>query len=179
MSSAFGPHSLEIDLAAQGDRMLMANSVEGRFPFLDRDVVALANGMPSRHKLLGLDEKHILKKAFADLLPESILARPKQPYRSPDAASFLMNGCGTWVDEVTAQDEVAAAGIFEPRAVAALMTKCRRRGGVRMSNTDNMRVLAVLSTQLIHRQFIVGDGSSGVDRSPPEPMTVIDRAVHS
>ena len=39
-------------LASQGDRMLMANSVEGRFPFLDRDVVELANGLPSRHKLL-------------------------------------------------------------------------------------------------------------------------------
>src|SRR5699024_4226332 len=73
-------------LASQGDRMLMASSVEGRFPFLDAHVVELAGRLPSRHKLLGLDEKHILKRAFADLLPTEVLRRPKQPYRAPDAA---------------------------------------------------------------------------------------------
>ena len=33
-------------LSSQGDRMLMANSVEGRFPFLDRQVAALAESLP-------------------------------------------------------------------------------------------------------------------------------------
>lgn len=165
-------------LSSQGDRMLMANSVEGRFPFLDPDVVDLANRMPSRHKLLGLDEKHVLKKAFADLLPEAILTRPKQPYRSPDAAAFFGSGASPWVDEVLAPDEVAAAGIFEPAAIAALMTKCRRKGGVGMGNTDNMRALAIISTQLLHRQFIVGDGSSESDQPLTEPLLVIDQARH-
>lgn len=165
-------------LASQGDRMLMANSVEGRFPFLDADVVEFANQLPSRHKLLGLDEKHILKRAFHDLLPAEILTRPKQPYRSPDAAAFFGPVAAPWVEEVTSPEAVTAAGIFEPEAVTSLMSKCRRTGGVRMSNTDNMRVLAVLSTQLIHCQFIDGDGSSPADRPPAEPMTLIDRAVH-
>lgn len=164
-------------LSSQGDRMLMANSVEGRFPFLDRDVVDLANTLPGRHKLQGLDEKHILKRAFADLVPEEILTRPKQPYRAPDAASFFVSGGADWVDDVTAPDAVTAAGIFEPRAVTALMAKCRRTGGARMSNTDNMRVLAVLSTQLIHHQFIDGDGSSNADRPPAQPMTMVDRVL--
>jgi asparagine synthase (glutamine-hydrolysing) len=79
-------------LSAQGDRMLMANSVEGRFPFLDCNLVDFANQLPPRHKLFALDEKHLLKVAFEDLLPESILKRPKQPYRAPDAASFFSTG---------------------------------------------------------------------------------------
>ncbi|NYF99026.1 asparagine synthase (glutamine-hydrolyzing) [Janibacter cremeus] len=166
-------------LASQGDRMLMANSVEGRFPFLDRDVVDLANRLPSRHKLLGMDEKHVLKRAFWDLLPESILTRPKQPYRSPDASAFFGNESAPWVDEVMAPDEVAAAGIFEPAAAASLMRKCRRKGGARMGNTDNMRTLAMISTQLVYRQFILGDGSSGAAQPLAEPLTVIDRAAHS
>ena len=62
-------------LASQGDRMLMANSVEGRFPFLDPEVVAFASALPARHKLFGLDEKFLLKQAFADLVPEEILYR--------------------------------------------------------------------------------------------------------
>ena len=79
-------------LASQGDRMLMANSVEGRFPFLDRDVVDFANALPARHKLFGLEEKYLLKRAFADLVPDDIIHRPKQPYRAPDAASFFAAG---------------------------------------------------------------------------------------
>ena len=148
------------------------------FPGIDADVVALATALPSRHKLLGLDEKHILKRAFADLVPEEITTRPKQPYRSPDAAAFFLGETGSWVEDLTSEDRVAAAGVFEPRAVTALLTKARRREGIRMSNTDNMRVLAVLSLQLIHDQLIVGDGSSPFDRPPAEPMTVTDRATH-
>jgi asparagine synthase (glutamine-hydrolysing) len=43
-----------------------------------------------------------------------------------------------------------------------------------MSNTDNMRVLAVVSTQLAHHQFISGDGSLHADAEPPTPMVVHD-----
>ena len=52
-------------LSAQGDRMLAANSVEGRFPFLDRDVMALAGRLPDGYRLRGLDEKHVLKRLAA------------------------------------------------------------------------------------------------------------------
>ncbi len=161
-------------LASQGDRMLMANSVEGRFPFLDRDVVELANGLPARHKLCGLDEKHLLKRAFADLVPEEILHRPKQPYRAPDAASFFAGEPPEWLREVTSPAAIEAAGVFDPAQVAGLFAKCARTGGARMGNTDNMRVLAVLSTQLVHQQFIAHDGAGPGEDSPPEPLMVAD-----
>jgi asparagine synthase (glutamine-hydrolysing) len=162
-------------LSAQGDRMLMANSVEGRFPFLDRDVVEFANGMPARHKLMALDEKHILKREFADLLPPSILTRPKQPYRAPDAASFFFGPPLEWVEAVTEPAVLKAAGIFSPEMVARFMEKCRRVRGEKMSNTDNMRVLAILSTMLTHQAFISGDGRGTRAEDPPLPQTVIDR----
>ena len=161
-------------LASQGDRMLMANSVEGRFPFLDRDVVELANRLPARHKLCGLDEKHLLKLAFEDLVPEEILHRPKQPYRAPDAASFFAGETPEWLAEATTPAALRAAGVFDPARVAGLFDKCARTGGARLGNTDNMRVLAVLSTQLVHQQFIDGDGAGPGDDSPPEPLMAID-----
>lgn len=166
-------------LASQGDRMLMANSVEGRFPFLDRDVVEFANRLPARHKLLGLDEKHILKRAFADVVPEAIVRRPKQPYRAPDASAFFAGGATPdWLGDVVSPAAVADAGIFQRRMVDALVAKCRRTGGVRMSNTDNMRILGVISTQLLHRQLVVEGGrSAGGVAGPAEPMTVIDTLV--
>ncbi len=161
-------------LAPQGDRMLMGNSVEGRFPFLDRDVVELASTLPAAHKLLGLDEKHILKRAFADLVPEEILTRPKQPYRAPDAASFFAGPTPPqWWDLIADPQALREAGIFHPERVAGLFAKCARTGGSRMSNTDNMRVLAVVSTQLMHHQLVSGDGA-GPAIPAPQPMIVHD-----
>ena len=161
-------------LASQGDRMLMANSVEGRFPFLDRDVVDLANALPARHKLFGLEEKYLLKRAFADLVPEEIIYRPKQPYRAPDAASFFAGSSPAWFGEAVSERAVAEAGVFEPSLVARLLAKCRRTGGENMSNTDNMRILAVVSTQLTHESFIVGGGYGTLDRTLPDPSVAVD-----
>ncbi|GAA1026505.1 asparagine synthase (glutamine-hydrolyzing) [Virgisporangium ochraceum] len=141
-------------LASQGDRMLMANSVEGRFPFLDANVVEFANALPARHKLFGLEEKYVVKRAFADVVPKSILRRPKQPYRAPDAASLFAAGTPEWFDAVTSEAAVRAAGVFKPEMVARLIAKGVRTGGENMTNTDSMRIMAVVSTQLTHATFI-------------------------
>jgi asparagine synthase (glutamine-hydrolysing) len=161
-------------LASQGDRMLMANSVEGRFPFLDREVVEFSNALPARHKLLGLEEKYLLKRAFADMLPDEILRRPKQPYRAPDAASFFAEETVGWFQEVTSERAVEEAGVFEPTLVRGLIDKCIREGGERMSNTDNMRTLAIVSTQLMHSTFILGDGGADSRQKLPPPLVAVD-----
>jgi asparagine synthase (glutamine-hydrolysing) len=145
-------------LSSQGDRMLMGHSVEGRFPFLDHNVMEFANAMPPEAKLRVLDEKHILKRAAADLVPEAILKRPKQPYRAPDAQSFVQDQGPEYVEEALSATAVADAGIFEPKAVRRLMEKCRRARDRVPSNTDNMAVVGVLSTQLLHMQHIRGRG---------------------
>lgn len=159
-------------LASQGDRMLMAHSVEGRFPFLDPVVTDLANSLPARHKLLGLDEKHVLKRAFADLVPAEIVRRPKQPYRSPDAASFFAGGASDWVHEALNPEALAAAGVFQPEIVQRLAAKAARAGERAMGNSDNMRFMAVLSTQLLYLDMMVGKRPAEGD--PGNPVVVFD-----
>ena len=161
-------------LASQGDRMLMGNSVEGRFPFLDRDVVELADSLPGWHKLFGLQEKYVLKKAFGDLVPDEILHRPKQPYRAPDAACFFGDAAPSWIGDVSSPQALRESGVFDPDQVAHLFAKAARNGGRAMSNTDNMRVLAVLSTQLLHQQLIVDAGSGGSPTHLDEPSVALD-----
>ncbi|HEX7601421.1 MAG TPA: asparagine synthase (glutamine-hydrolyzing), partial [Polyangiaceae bacterium] len=137
-------------LPSQSDRMAMAHSVEGRFPFLDPNVVALAATLPATYKLAVLDEKHVLKRAARDLVPAGIVARKKQPYRAPDALSFVHPAAKAWVSELLAPDRVVAAGVFEPHAIAQLWQKCQsRRGGddAQFSNADNMALVGALSTQ--------------------------------
>jgi asparagine synthase (glutamine-hydrolysing) len=142
-------------LSSQGDRMLMAHSVEGRFPFLDPAVVALAHSLPAEYKLRVLDEKHVLKRAARAWVPPEILARKKQPYRAPDAAVFVGANAPAYLDALLSPAAVAAAGVFAAGAVAQLRAKCEARAGQGpFSNADNMALVGVISTQLVHQQFI-------------------------
>jgi asparagine synthase (glutamine-hydrolysing) len=69
--------------------MSMAHSIEGRYPFLDHNVIQLFSEMPDDLKLNIMDEKYILKETFKDILPSEIITRNKQPYRAPEAICFF------------------------------------------------------------------------------------------
>jgi len=139
-------------LASQGDRMLMAHSVEGRYAFLDDEVVELANSLPASYKLRVLDEKHVLKRAGAALLPDSILRRSKQPYRAPDAA-LAGPHAPEWAADLTTPHAIREAGVFDAPLVEKLWRKCRAATAA-FSNADNMALTGVLSTQLLHTELL-------------------------
>ena len=140
-------------LSSQGDRMLMANSVEGRFPFLDHRIIEFAARLHPRLKMRGLNEKFLLKEALQHDLPASVRNRHKQPYRAPDIQAFFASGqLPEWVESELSSDAVRDAGIFHGDPVALLLRKIRRRqtGSAR----ENMAFLGILSTQIWWRQFI-------------------------
>jgi asparagine synthase (glutamine-hydrolysing) len=151
-------------LSTQGDRMAMAHGVEGRFPFLDRRLAELAGRMPPHVKMKALDEKHVLKRAVADLLPPFLKRRHKQPYRAQDVPAFFDTARGRarfdWVEEMLSPAALADAGVFHPGAVARLVEKART-GGI-LGLRDGMAVVAILSTQLLHHQFIRSHGAPHV-----------------
>jgi asparagine synthase (glutamine-hydrolysing) len=163
-------------LAAQGDRVAMAHSVEGRFPFLDHRVVAFAGTIPARLRLRGLDEKHILKRAVRHLLPEEIWQRPKHPYRAPISAALCGPHVPEYVDALLAPAHVAAVGLFDPVAVARLRAKCRAGGHV--GEIDQMALIGVLSTQLWFDTFIAHYDPAGCPERPDiVPVGAGDRPV--
>jgi asparagine synthase (glutamine-hydrolysing) len=142
-------------LCSQGDRMAMANSVEGRFPFLDHRVIEFANRLPPRHKLRVLDEKHVLKQAVRGLLPERIRTRTKQPYRAPDSQSFFAGGRPPgYVEALLEERRVRDTGLFEPAAVRRLYDKCR--AGRAIGFADNMAFVGILSALLVDEMFVRG-----------------------
>lgn len=133
-------------LSAQGDRVAMAHAVEGRFPFLDPRVIDFAARLPARLKLRGLREKHVLREALGPRLPASVVERPKQPYRAPDAAAFFPGAALPAVAEALAPAAIAAAGLFDPAAVGKLARKCAE--GRARGTGDSMALVAVLSGQI-------------------------------
>jgi asparagine synthase (glutamine-hydrolysing) len=139
-------------LSSQGDRMAMAHSVEGRYPFLDYRVVEFAAGLPANLKIKALDQKHLLKTAFRGLIPDSILRRPKQPYRAPDGKCFFEGDAPEYVQELLSPDAIRRNGIFDPRAVKMLVEKFK--AGRAIGVKDNMAIVAVLSTQLLLHHFV-------------------------
>jgi asparagine synthase (glutamine-hydrolysing) len=140
-------------LSSQGDRVAMAHAVEGRFPFLDHRVVEFGASLAPSMKVRGLREKHLLRKALGRHIPRSIVERPKQPYRAPDSESFVAGSPPDYVSAMLSPRAIARAGYFEPRAVDALLQKCRAATG-RVSTADNMAFIGILSTQLLHSAFV-------------------------
>ena len=149
-------------ISSQGDRMLMAHSVEGRFPFLDAGVMEFCNGLPPRYKIAGLTEKFLLKRMARGMIPAEIIDRQKQPYRAPDAISFFTPAMPEYAAALLSEEEVRRAGLFDPAPVCTLVRKLTERARTlgaqdNFSNTDNMALVGILSAQLVHRQFIQGE----------------------
>ena len=110
-------------LSSQGDRVAMANSVEGRYPFLDYRVMEFAAKLPPGFKMHGLNEKFILKRIMNNRLPESVLKRPKQAYRAPIASSFLSSPSREYVMDLLSEHDINLAGMFSYNAVHKLINK--------------------------------------------------------
>lgn len=143
-------------LSSQGDRVSMANSVEARYPFLDHRVIEYATKIPAHLKMKVLNEKYLLKRAFGDLIPASVAARPKQPYRAPDAASFF--NCSTakprqeYVEHLLGPERIRETGLFDERTVEKLVEKAKT--GKISGFLENAAFVGLLSTQITIDEFI-------------------------
>ena len=85
LSANFENYLLD-DLNVKVDRASMACGLETRAPFLDTAVIECGFGLPGALKVRGRDTKWILKKAFRDVVPTSVLKRRKMGFGVPLAA---------------------------------------------------------------------------------------------
>ena len=75
----------------RANKSLSAWGVEGRVPFLDRDFLDIAMRLNPQAKMCPGDviEKKILRKAFADMLPEEIAWRQKEQFSDGVGYSWI------------------------------------------------------------------------------------------
>jgi len=162
-------------LSTQGDRMGMANSIEGRYPFLDYRVIEFCAGLPARLKLNGINEKFLLKKLMKNRIPESILKRPKQPYRAPISSVFLAKNAPEYVKHMISDTYTKKAGIFDHDSIASMLSRIEKTGIA--SEVDNMTLTAIISTHLLYYQFIENKNEE-FTRGPLKNLKIIEDVVN-
>ncbi|HEY5832845.1 asparagine synthase (glutamine-hydrolyzing) [Streptomyces sp.] len=102
-------------LGDHGDAMLMANSVEGRYPFLGNSMVSLALGVGDDDKVADFEGKACLKAAYAGIVPRPVLQRAKQGFTAYGLAAVADDRMlSNW------RDLVEASGIFLPDSLDGL-----------------------------------------------------------
>lgn len=158
-------------LSSQGDRMAMANSVEGRYPFLDYRIIEFCNKLPSDFKLNGLDEKSFLKKLIHNKIPDSIVKRSKQAYRAPIKSAFFLNKRPDFVGEMLRPEMFKKAGIFNPDTVSGILNKIEKTNS--SSEVEDMILASVMSTHLLYEQFIEKK-KSGFENSELSNLKIIE-----
>ena len=158
-------------LSSQSDRVAMAHSVEIRLPYLDPHVMDFMAHVPAKWKILGLNEKHILKKAFQNILPEEIANRPKHPYRAPIKQSLLNGKVAQYTQEMLSETSLKKAGLFDISKVTKLLQKLRTLDSP--GEIDSMALVGILSSQLIYQQF-VENFSTKADSAAPVNL-IVDR----
>lgn len=114
-------------LSEHGDRMALANSVEGRYPFLDKNLVEFATQIPPHLKLSRFTEKYILKRVAEGLVPRDIIEREKFGFRAP-GSPYLLQQNAEWLDDLLSYERIKRQGYFNPDVIERLKARYRDKG---------------------------------------------------
>jgi len=141
-------------LAAQGDRVGLGHGVELRYPFLDPDVVDFAMGLPDRHKLLGLRDKLVLRRAASSILPREMWERPKQPFRAPMSGAILGSAPNAYIGWLLTDESVRRVGLLDADAVRHLVGRGRDAAGRVPSEREEMALIGAVTLQAWGERFL-------------------------
>ena len=110
-----------------GDRMAMANSVEVRYPFLDKDLAEFSTTVPSKLKLNGFTEKYILKKMASRFVPSAVIDREKFGFVAPGSPYLLQNNV-EYINDILSHARISRQGYFNPQQVEHLKRTYKQEG---------------------------------------------------
>lgn len=114
-------------ISDHGDRMALAHSVEGRYPFLDVDLVEFSTLVPPDLKLNQFTEKYILRRVAEGLVPPGIIEREKYGFHAPGSPYLLKQGV-EWVHDLLSYERIRRQGYFNPEVVEALKARYTEDG---------------------------------------------------
>jgi len=136
------------DLIVKMDIATMANSLEGRSPFLDHKMMEFCAAMPSDLKIKGTRLKYILKKALRGILPDEILKRRKMGFGIPVDKWFRVE-LKNYVYEILMSDKSLGRGYFKKESVKRILDE-----HIAAKENNGARIWSLLFLELWHREFI-------------------------
>jgi asparagine synthase (glutamine-hydrolysing) len=144
-------------LMAKGDRAIRSASTEGRYPFLDEEVVEYCSQIAPEYKLRGWADKWLLRRVAERVAPAHVQTRRKVMFRANMGTAFLNARRPAWIDELLAPESLEATGYFDPMRVDAarkrlLASLPRSLGRFAL----DMGLAGVVSTQLWHHLYCGG-----------------------
>lgn len=142
-------------LNALSDRLEMRHSLEGRVPFLDKDLVALGLSMPESQKINASGTKHMLRESFKTILPSEIYKKPKHPFVSPSLMMWSENPVVfSYFSDIMNSQSFKEMGIFNRQSVMSLLDNLQS-GKVEKQGYDNVLML-MLSVFFLYKNLVKG-----------------------
>ena len=105
------------DILTKVDRMSMAVSIEARVPLLDYHIVEFALNLPAHMKLRGARTKSILRQAVKNMVPQSVLEKPKEGFSIP-MKHWLCTSLKPMMLDLLSQAALQKHGYFDHHVVA-------------------------------------------------------------
>jgi asparagine synthase (glutamine-hydrolysing) len=168
-------------LSGKGDRALHTASTEGRYPFLDEQVIDFCARLSPEYKVKRLTDKWLLRRVAAKVAPNQIRTRRKHMFRATMSPAFLRPGRPVWVDQLLSPESLRATGFFDPAGVhlARQMQLSKSRYSLARFSLD-LGLAGVISTQLWHHLYCGGGLADLPTWSPPkrvESLATVSRIV--
>jgi len=139
-------------LTVLGDRMEMANSVEGRVPFLDHVVVELARLLPVSAKIRGMTEKYVLREAARSVLTPTVYSRQKHPFLAPPAAAIPGSALHELMQDTLRGNGLDRIPFYDRGRVIAVLDSLPSHPPASLGAIDPM-LMQILSTCVMAAQF--------------------------
>lgn len=140
--------NLPDDLLMVGDKTSMANSMEGRVPFLDVRLIEFVESLPPQLKLKGRTGKYLHKKASLKWLPKEIVHRKKKGFANPIADWFRIQ-MKPFVEECLLSPDSFVARYFNQDYIRQMLIADRQ------GRAEYRRhIYLLVSLELWHRKFM-------------------------
>lgn len=134
------------DILVKSDRMTMANSLELRVPFLDKEVFKIASALTKEDKLNDTTTKYLLREAFKNDMPYEFLNRKKLGYPVP-IRLWLKNELYDWAVSLIQRSDTDR---YIKKEYVFKMLQAHRIGPIDYSR----KIWTILTFMLWHKVFI-------------------------
>ncbi|MGV8940232.1 MAG: asparagine synthase (glutamine-hydrolyzing) [Lysobacter sp.] len=144
------------DILVKLDRMAMANSLEGRSPFLHPQLAQFALSLPEKFRVRDGRGKHLLRQVARRWLPPRLLAKPKQGFAIP-LAEWFRGPLRQLAGDTFASRNFRERGLIDPVAANALLDEHVRGHADRRESLWQLVCLELWAQRFLDAPLSAGD----------------------